>query len=106
MASDTRGSDPVKKSLHFVGEYLVPGGSNLIKGDFKQAGLHAALGLAARAAFGLPGLLLISVNSITKATTGRHLHEHLGLFDEMAAGNTSRHSTERDAPTPSMPTDL
>ena len=106
MASEIRGLDSVKNGLRFVGEYLVPGGSNLVKGDYKQAGLHAALGLAARAAFGLPGLLLVSVNSLTKASTGRHLHEHLGLFEGTSPEDAAERATEREAPAPSMPTDV
>ncbi|HEX8145186.1 MAG TPA: DUF6072 family protein [Pyrinomonadaceae bacterium] len=84
-------ADPVKKTVLFTSEYLVPGGSNLIQGDLKQGGLHVALGLAAKAFFGLPGLLVVSANSFTKAATGRHIHEHLGL------GPTTR-------PTPPPPT--
>jgi hypothetical protein len=88
MAEDTGLSNPVKTGIKFAGEYVVPGGSNLVKGDLKQAGLHAVAGLVARVAFGLPGLLLVSVNSLTKATTGRHLYEHLGLDDnELASEN-------------------
>jgi hypothetical protein len=63
----------------FTSEYLLPGGSNLAQGDIVQGGIHVGLGFLARAVFGLPGLLLVSANSFTKAVTGRHLHEHLGL---------------------------
>jgi hypothetical protein len=79
MANETDNLDPVKRTVMFTSEYLVPGGSNLIQGDIKQGGLHVALGFLARAAFGVPGLLVVSANSFTKAVTGRHLHEHLGL---------------------------
>lgn len=71
--------DSVKKGLLFSSEFLVPGGSNLIQGNLKQAGIHAVLGLAARAMFGVPGLIAVSANSFTKALTGRHLYEHLGV---------------------------
>lgn len=67
----------MKNAAMFAGEALVPGGSNLIKGDIKMGALHALIGFAARAAFGLPGLLLVSANSFSKATTGRHLTENL-----------------------------
>jgi hypothetical protein len=65
-------------TIRFASEYIVPGGSNLVKGDYKQAGLHAAAGFAAKFFLGVPGLLLVSANSIVKAKTGRHLFEHLG----------------------------
>ena len=71
----------MKLGVQFASEVLMPGGSNLVKGDLKQAGIHAVLGIAARAVFGLPGLILVSANSFTKASTGRSLLEHLNLQD-------------------------
>ncbi len=73
----------------YASEYVVPGGSHIVKGDYKQAGLHVVAGFAAKYFFGLPGLLLVSANSIVKARTGRHLFEHLNL------GGSS--TTNRDA---------
>jgi hypothetical protein len=71
------GDNPINNAVKLAGEVIVPGGSNLIKGDIKQGAIHAVLGLAARAAFGLPGLLIVSANSYSKAVTGRHLTENL-----------------------------
>lgn len=73
-----------------AGEYLIPGGSNLIKGDLAQGILHAGLGFAARAAFGLPGLIAVSLNSLTRSVSGRHIHEHLGLWQ---GGSREREET-------------
>ncbi len=81
MSKDDTSMETVKTGIQFSSEILVPGGSNLIKGDLVQGGLHAVLGLAAGALFGLPGLLLVKANSFTKAKTGNHLHEHLGLIE-------------------------
>jgi len=64
-------------ATEFASEVMVPGGANLVKGDLKQAGLHAVLGIAAKMAFGFPGLLLVSANSFSKAVTGNHLYESL-----------------------------
>ena len=75
----TDSNDAVKLAASFAGETIVPGGANLARGDIGQAGLHLALGLVARSLFGLPGLALVSANSLVKATTGRHLTEHLGI---------------------------
>ena len=69
----------LKTGVDFASELIVPGGSNLVEGNYVQGALHAALGLIARSVFGLPGLIAVSANSFTKATTGRHIHEHLGL---------------------------
>ena len=79
MKSETEELEPLKSSVKLAGEYILPGGSNLVEGDFVQGGIHAVLGLVARSIFGLPGLIAVSANSFTKATTGRHIHEHLGL---------------------------
>ncbi|HEX8475595.1 MAG TPA: DUF6072 family protein [Pyrinomonadaceae bacterium] len=93
MNDDTQLSNSVKTGVKFAGEYIMPGGSNLVKGDLKQAGIHAILGLAARVVFGFPGLLLVSANSFTKAATGRHLYEHLGLDDD---DTTTSHTSDSD----------
>ncbi|MDX6528663.1 MAG: hypothetical protein QOH41_953 [Blastocatellia bacterium] len=70
---------PLKTVAQLASEFVlpVPGGSNLINGDFKNAGLHAVLGLAAGALFGPIGVIAVGVNSFSKATTGRNLYEHL-----------------------------
>ena len=79
MKSEAEELEPLKNSVKLASEYLLPGGSNLVECDFVQGGIHAVLGLVARSMFGLPGLIAVSANSFTKATTGRHIHEHLGL---------------------------
>jgi hypothetical protein len=70
---------PLINALAFASESIMPGGSNLLKGDFRQALIHGAGGLVARSLLGLPGMLLVASNSFVKATTGQHLHEHLGV---------------------------
>jgi hypothetical protein len=81
MAEETVQVDPLKASLQVAGEYMLPlpGGSNLIKGDIKQAVTHAGLGLVARALLGPIGLFLVSANSLSVALTERNLTEHLNL---------------------------
>lgn len=73
MPSATENVNTMKTGLQFASEFVIPGGSNLINGDLKQAGLHAALGILAGAVFGVPGLIVVAANSFTKATTGHHL---------------------------------
>lgn len=72
-------NDPLKTGIHVASEYILPlpGGSNLIKGDVKQAVIHAGLGLVARSLLGPLGLLLVSVNSLSVALTERPLVESL-----------------------------
>jgi hypothetical protein len=89
MLNDIKITEPVKEGAAVASELLVPGGSNLIKGDLKQAGLHAALGFALKMYLGVPGLLLVSANSFVKARTGHHLHEHLGLGGNTVAADAS-----------------
>lgn len=101
---DQDSAEPVRTGVRFAGEYLVPGGSNLVNGDFKQAGVHAILGLMAKSLFGLPGLLLVSANSFTKAVTGQHIYEHLGLgtspdTDTDAAATRTRPARRTDTTT-------
>jgi len=71
-------SQELKTGIELVGEYLVPGGANLIAGQYKEAGMHAVTGVLAKMVLGVPGLILVSANSISKAVTGQHLWEHLG----------------------------
>jgi hypothetical protein len=72
---------PLKTGLQFASEIVIPGGSNLIAGNYSQAAIHAGLGLVAGALFGFPAVLLVAANSFTRATTGHHLHESLNLGD-------------------------
>jgi hypothetical protein len=43
-ASDVQ---PLKTGLQFASEIVIPGGSNLIAGNYSQAAIHAGLGLVA-----------------------------------------------------------
>lgn len=63
----------LKTGVQFASEVVLPGGSNLVNGDFLTGGIHAVVGLAAKSVFGLPGLLVVSANSFSKATTGKNL---------------------------------
>ena len=90
MADDTQVSTAVKTGAELAGEYIIPGGSNLVKGDLKQAGIHFALSLAARAFLGPLGAMLVSANSLSKAMTDRHLHENMGLATEDTSGRPSQ----------------
>ncbi len=79
MAQQANQINPVAASLAFASEIIMPGGSNLMRGNFLQAGVHCILGYAAKAAFGGPFMALISANSMVRALTGRHLAEHLEI---------------------------
>lgn len=81
MPSATENMQNVRTGLQFASEVVMPGGSHLLNGDLKQAGIHAALGLVAGAVFGLPGLIIVAANSFTRANTGRHLYESLNTPD-------------------------
>jgi hypothetical protein len=79
MANETEGKDGLKLGVKFLGESIVPGGSNYLEGDVTTGIAHTILGYAARSVFGLPGLLLVSANSLTKSVTGRNLLDHFGF---------------------------
>jgi hypothetical protein len=72
-------TDAVKLGVGFAGETFIPGAANLVKGDYGQAALHFAAGLAARALLGIPGVIAVSANSLVKAHTGTGLLGHLGI---------------------------
>lgn len=69
---------PVGVGLAVVGESVIPGGANLIKGDIAQGGVHLLLAMAAGAVLGPFGVLAIHANSLAKATTGRGIFEQVG----------------------------
>ena len=81
MPNETVAVDPIKAGLEIAGEYVlpIPGGSNLVKGDIRQAAIHAGLGIVARAFFGPLGMFLVSANSLSQALTDRSLTENLGV---------------------------
>lgn len=69
--------EALQRTLQFVSEAVIPGGSNFVKGDLLNGVLYTVLGLAAKSIFGVPGLLLVSANSFTKARTGLSIFEHI-----------------------------
>ncbi|MDQ3745102.1 MAG: hypothetical protein M3444_12030 [Acidobacteriota bacterium] len=111
MSSETEYNQALRTGVQISSELLIPGGSNLVKGDIRQAGIHAGLSLIARVLFGLPGAALVSINSVTKAITGQHLHEHLTALTgtqaqrarttvpRKAAKRPTSQTTPPDAPT-------
>ena len=77
MAATQIPDETIKTGVQIVSEGLLTGSSHLLNGDVREFALHGVLGLAARAAWGLPGGLAIGLNSLVKARTGHHLHEHV-----------------------------
>lgn len=69
--------EALQRTLQFVSEVVIPGGSNFARGDLLNGALYTVLGLAAKSIFGMPGLLLVSANSYTKARTGLSIFEHI-----------------------------
>jgi hypothetical protein len=88
--TDAVTQDPLKAGIHIVSEAVLPlsGGSNLVKGDFKQAVAHAGLGLVARALLGPVGVLLVSLNSLSVALTEKPVTESLNLAGDDAPRTT------------------
>lgn len=70
-------TSPTKVAVEFVSEALVPGGSNLVKGDLTQGAIHLVLGVVAVMTVGPLGLLAVKANSLAKAHTGQ------GLLDKV-----------------------
>jgi len=74
---NTESSQSIRTGVQFAGEALLPGGSNIVNGNFLKGGIYAVVGLAAKAMFGLPGLLIVSANSFSDAVTGHNIFETL-----------------------------
>ena len=74
----------------------LPGFSLYIDKEVKQGLIHSLLGVAAGAAFGVPGLLLVSANSIARANSGKHLwqlgKERVEAFEHAHAEEDEEHS--------------
>lgn len=68
---------PAKVALGVLSEAVIPGGSNLIKGDLQQGAVHLILGIAAGLTFGPLGLLAVKAASLAKSTTGQ------GVLDQV-----------------------
>lgn len=78
MATTTStATTPGKLAVGVISEVVIPGGSNLIKGDLQQGVVHLILGIAAGMAFGPLGLIAVKINSLAKANTGQ------GLLDQV-----------------------
>jgi len=75
--STAASGEPLRTGLAFASEVVLPGGSNLLAGNYKQGLIHAGLGLLAGSIFGLPGALVVAANSFTRSTTGHNLYEAL-----------------------------
>jgi len=67
----------VENGVKLVGEGFLPGSSLMMDGDIKGGLVHAALGLAARAAFGPVAWFAIAADSYSRSVTGKGLIEHL-----------------------------
>ena len=67
----------VENGVKLVGERILPGTSLMMDGDIKGGLAHAALGLAARAAFGPVAWFAVAADSYSRSVTGRGLLDHL-----------------------------
>lgn len=72
-------TEALRLGVSQASEMFVPGGSNFLRGDLLVGAGHLIAGYAARSLFGMPGLALVTANSLVRATTGLNLTEHIGL---------------------------
>jgi hypothetical protein len=98
LESEMGNNSALQNVLGFSSEVVVTGGSNLIKGDFKQAGIHAALGLVAGSVLGFPGLLLVAANSFSQSQSGKGLMD--AFQSEPAPHNRAESDAGRSSPAP------
>ena len=83
-------TDIVSAGIKVGAETIVPGGSNLVKGDIGTAAAHALIGFGGKALFGLPGLIAVSLNSLSTAFTGQGILSHLGFVRRQEGDNVLR----------------
>jgi len=85
MADDTTDTGTVQtgvdatmgRGLRLLGDTLIaPGTSLLLDGDVASGALHVAAGLAARAALGPVGWLLVAANAYSQSVSGRSIVSH------------------------------
>jgi len=69
--ADSSSQTPAGVAVSVLSEAVIPGGSNLIKGDLSQGALQFILSIGAGMFFGPLGVLAVRANSLAKAQTGR-----------------------------------
>jgi hypothetical protein len=74
QTTPSKASSPAVKLL---GEALMPGTSLLMDGQVASGGVHAVIGLAAKALLGPLGLAIVIANSYSTSTTGKNLLKQL-----------------------------
>ncbi|HEY4562817.1 MAG TPA: DUF6072 family protein [Thermoanaerobaculia bacterium] len=77
----------VENGVKLMGERFLPGTSLMMDGDIKGGLVHAALGLAARAAFGPVAWFAVAADSYSRSVTGKGLIEHLAASVSPAAAS-------------------
>lgn len=69
----TKDVNLLAEGLKIAGDLLIPGTSLIAQSDYKRGLIHAGVGIAARVAFGAPGVVLTAANSYCTARTGEGL---------------------------------
>jgi hypothetical protein len=72
-----RSEQVLKNGVKLVGEMFLPGTSLLLQENIRSGVAHAAVGILASVALGVPGLLLVAANSFTQSVTGKGLIANL-----------------------------
>ena len=76
-SSETSGGVLLSRGLKIAGETVAPGASLLLDGQVLPGVLHFLAGLAARAAFGPVGMILVAADSYSKSVSGKGLLEQI-----------------------------
>lgn len=95
--STSQNTNLLEVGVKAAGESIIPGASNLIEGNIKEGARHLVLGVAAKAIFGVPGLVAVTMNSLVRSVSGHHIHEHLGLGGGTASATSESHTESSEA---------
>jgi hypothetical protein len=85
----------IGNAVKLIGELaILPGTSQLLDGNITSGAAHAAIGWAAGALLGLPGLILVAANSYSQSVSNKGLYDYVqemipGMRSSVAAAPTA-----------------
>ena len=71
-------NDTINNAIKLIGECAVfPGTSQFLDGNFTSGVAHVAVGLAAKAFLGIPGIVLVATNSYMQSVSNKGLYDYV-----------------------------
>ena len=71
-------NDTVRNAIKLIGDFAVfPGTSQFLDGNIPSGVAHVAIGLAAKALLGIPGIMLVAANSYSQSVSKKGLYDYV-----------------------------